>query len=228
MANMRPSWAERVLHQNRMLAIVLMALLFALAAVYTVMGVGMKMSALEMTAMSNMRDMPGGRVPGSWSLGYLGLVFLMWWVMMVAMMLPSVAPTVLLYTRLMERGCGSGTPHMMLFLLGYLLAWAAFSLVATLLHWGAEGLGLVSTTMMTLIETTPGAVLLICAGLFQFTPLKDRCLVQCQSPAAILTRYYRPGPRGALRLGLLHGAFCLGCCWALMALLFVGGVMNLY
>ncbi len=226
------SLTERILRQDRRLLIALLALLFCVSALYTVSGVGMNMSALEMTAMSGMRDMPGGAGPGAWSIVYLLLVFLMWWVMMVAMMLPSVAPTALLYGQLMRRS--QSTPvrrvklQVMAFVVGYLLSWAAFSLGATMVHWGAETSGAVSVTMMTLIHTPPGGVLLIGAGLFQFSELKKRCLQHCQSPVTFLTRHFRPGPYGALQLGLRHGIYCLGCCWALMILLFVGGVMNLY
>lgn len=226
------SLPERILKHDRRLAIALMSVLFAVSAIYTALGVGMNMSAFEMTAMSGMRDMPASRDIGGWSGRYWALVFLMWWVMMVAMMLPSVAPTVLLYAQLMRHGRDQGPNSVrlrfMAFLMGYFLSWAGFSLLATAAHWAAETWGLVSPTMMVLIHTTPGAVLLICAGMFQFSTLKARCLQQCQSPIAFLTRNYRPGPLGALRLGLKHGTFCLGCCWALMTLLFVGGVMNLY
>ncbi|MBT8152599.1 DUF2182 domain-containing protein [Epibacterium ulvae] len=225
------SLTERILRQDRRLLIALLTLLFGISALYTVLGVGMNMTALEMTAMSGMRDMPGGTDPGAWSAHYLILVFLMWWAMMVAMMLPSVAPTALLYGQLMRRsqvGRDRAKLQVMAFVGGYLLSWGAFSLAATVAHWGGETLGVVSATMMTFIHTGPGGLLLICAGLFQFSGLKERCLQYCQSPVAILTRFFRPGPYGALQLGLRHGVYCLGCCWALMVLLFVGGVMNLY
>ena len=95
-------------------------------------------------------------------------------------------------------------------------------------QWALEAAGLVSATMMTLIDTVPGALLLIAAGVYQFTPLKAACLSQCRSPAEFITRRKRPGTSGAFVMGLEHGAYCLGCCWFLMALLFVGGIMNLY
>ncbi|KUF08796.1 DUF2182 domain-containing protein [Pseudoponticoccus marisrubri] len=222
--------AERLLRRDRALLLGLLALLFALAGFYTLFGVGMRMSALEMTAMSGMRDMPGPVAPGAWSAGYALLVFLMWWVMMVAMMLPSVAPTVLLHAALLRHAGRSGQVAALsgAFLGGYLAIWAGFSAMATAAQWALEAAGLVSATMMTLIDTLPGALLLIAAGLFQFTPLKAACLEHCRSPARFLADRRRPGRRGALVMGLEHGAYCLGCCWFLMALLFVGGIMNLY
>ncbi len=222
--------AESLLRRDRALVLCLIAVLFALAGLYTVLGVGMDMSALEMTAMRAMRDMPGAATPGLWSPGHALLVFLMWWVMMVAMMLPSVAPTVLLNAALLRRGSAPARAPAIsaAFLAGYLAAWAGFSLVAVAAQWSLEAAGLVSATMMTLIDSVPGALVLIAAGVFQFTPLKRACLRHCRSPVDFLTQRRRPGASGALAMGLEHGVYCLGCCWFLMALLFVGGVMNLY
>jgi predicted metal-binding membrane protein len=206
------------------------ALLFALAGLYTIFGVGMEMTALEMTAMRGMRDMPAAVTPGQWSSGYAILVFLMWWVMMVAMMLPSVSPTVLLYSALLRRGAAAQQVPVIsaVFLTGYLAAWAAFAAAATAAQWSLEAAGLVSASMMTLVDTVPGALVLIAAGVFQFTPLKTACLRHCRSPAEFITRRRRSGVEGAMAMGVEHGLYCLGCCWFLMALLFVGGIMNLY
>lgn len=224
------SLTEQVLRRDRFLLVALIGLLFLLAGLYTMFGVGMKMTALDMTAMRSMRDMPGMGTPGVWSLGYALLVFLMWWVMMVAMMLPSVAPTVLLYTALLRHsGKATQVPAIAFaFLSGYLITWAGFSVVAATTQWALEAAGIVSATMMTLIDTVPGGLVLIAAGVFQFTPLKAACLEHCRSPAKFLTERRRPGVTGAFRMGVEHGVYCLGCCWFLMALLFVGGIMNLY
>ena len=224
------SLTERILRRDRLLLVAFVGSLCGLAAIYTVFGVGMRMTALEMTAMRGMRDMPGPSIPGVWSIGYGLLVFLMWWVMMVAMMLPSVLSTVLLHASLLRHaGRGSAVPvASAAFLAGYLLAWAGFSLMAAVLQWTLEAAGIVSSTMMILIDTVPGALVLISAGIYQFTPLKTACLEQCRSPAKFLTERRRFGVGGALRMGAEHGIFCLGCCWFLMALLFVGGIMNLY
>ncbi|WP_211099984.1 DUF2182 domain-containing protein [Acuticoccus kandeliae] len=221
---------ETTLRREKAILVGALALLFTLAALYTVHGVGMNMSALKMTAMSNMRDMPGMAVPGAWSAGHALLVFLMWWVMMVAMMLPSVAPNVLLFSALARRTREGSRASLLAgaFLAGYLLAWAGFSVAAAASQWALEAAGIVSATMMTLIDTLPGALVLIAAGVFQFTPLKGACLRHCRAPAQFLASHYRPGIGGALRMGLVHGTYCVGCCWFLMALLFVGGVMNLY
>ncbi|WP_172292991.1 DUF2182 domain-containing protein [Pseudoruegeria sp. HB172150] len=221
---------ETALRRDRTLLICAMGALFLLAGLYTVYGIGMNMTAVEMTRMAGMRDMPGMREPGAWGFGYAVLVFLMWWVMMIAMMLPSVAPVILLYAALLRQTAQAARVPAIAaaFLGGYLAAWAGFSLLAAFAQWALEAAGIVSATMMTLIDTIPGALVLIAAGAFQFTPWKDTCLAHCRSPADFLTRRRRPGASGAFVMGLEHGAYCLGCCWFLMALLFVGGIMNLY
>jgi predicted metal-binding membrane protein len=225
-----PGLAESLLRRDRIIVFGLIGVLFMLAGLYTVYGVGMRMTALDMTAMRGMRDMPGPSAPGNWSLAYALLVFLMWWVMMTAMMLPSVSPTVLLYAALLRRGSKAvRVPAISTaFLTGYLAAWAGFSAIAAGLQWALEALGIVSATMMTLIQTVPGALVLIAAGVFQFTPLKQACLRHCRSPVEFITQRRRAGTSGALAMGIEHGVYCLGCCWFLMALLFVGGIMNLY
>lgn len=224
------SLTERILRRDRLVLCVLVGALFVIAAIYTVFGVGMNMTAVEMTAMRGMRDMPGPDMPGVWSAGYTALVFLMWWVMMVAMMLPSVSSTVLLHAALTRHADRSAEVPMVAgaFLAGYLTAWAGFSFIATAVQWALEAAGLVSATMMTLIDTVPGGLVLIAAGVYQFTPLKMVCLEHCRSPAKFLSERRRPGTFGAFVMGAEHGAYCLGCCWFLMALLFVGGIMNLY
>jgi len=201
-----------------------------LAGLYTVFGVGMRMTAIEMTAMSGMREMPGVVRPGDWSAGYVILVFLMWWVMMTAMMLPSLAPTVLLNSALLRMGRSASTAPALstAFLAGYLVIWAVFSAIAEAAQWGLEALRLVSPTMMTIVDTLPGGLVLIVAGIYQFTPLKAACLRHCRSPAKFLTERRRAGRGGAFAIGIDHGAYCPGCCRSLMALLFVGGIMNLW
>ena len=211
-----------------------------LAVLYTVFGVGMNMSALEMTAGSAAKPgmasgsmasgMAAMAMPAAWSPGYAVLVFFMWWIMMIAMMVPSAAPTVLLYAALTRKSAqATGAPRLpFVFLSGYLVVWAGFSLLATAAQWLLELNGYVSPMMMVLVSNTLAGIVLLAAGLYQFTPLKDACLNHCRSPLAFLIGSHRPGAGGAFRMGLEHGAFCLGCCWFLMALLFVGGIMNLY
>jgi predicted metal-binding membrane protein len=151
----------------------------------------------------------------------------MWAVMMAGMMLPSALPTILLYTRALQ-GNDARAPvrRTLSFAVGYLLAWAGFSVAATVAQWGLAEAALVSP-MMVSVSPVLGGALLLAAGIYQWTPLKDRCLAGCRSPLGFLAQHFRPGAYGSLRAGLRHGLYCVGCCWALMLLLFVGGVMNL-
>jgi predicted metal-binding membrane protein len=145
----------------------------------------------------------------------------MWWLMMMAMMLPSATPTILLYAKVSERHANDGRiGQSWLFALGYVLIWLLFSLVA------AASQKILAGGAMVIHDRRLESLLLIAVGFYQLSPLKQACLHQCRTPTAFLTRHWRPGPGGALRLGLLHGGYCLGCCGLLMVLLFVGGVMN--
>jgi len=149
----------------------------------------------------------------------------MWAVMMVAMMLPSAAPVVLLAAAL-DRQHGTNPGRSTLFAAGYLIVWFGFSLAVTALQYALDTAGLLSETMAIASRLFAAAVL-IAAGIYQWTPLKQACLTRCRSPIELLLRYWRKGSLGAVGAGMQHGAFCLGCCWMLMALLFVGGLMNL-
>ncbi len=152
----------------------------------------------------------------------------MWAAMMIAMMLPSAAPVILLYGKVQRTSAGGNVGALTLaFLAGYLACWTAFAALAALLQLELQRGALASSMSMALTRGQAAAGLLVAAGVYQLTPLKDACLGRCRSPAQFLSRHYRPGVTGAARLGLLHGAHCVGCCWLLMALLFVGGVMNL-
>ena len=156
-----------------------------------------------------------------WTVERTLLTLAMWWVMMVAMMVPAAAPTVLLYAR------SAPQPHSAAFLAGYLSCWLGFSVAAVALQIGLEAAGRLAPMEMALTSRWLRGSVLIAAGLYQFSPLKGACLAHCRSPAHWLSRNYRPGAIGALRMGLSHGAYCVGCCWMLMLLLFVVGVMNL-
>ncbi len=163
-----------------------------------------------------------------WTAWDLGLVFLMWAVMMVAMMVPAASPVILLFAEINRRrnehqGTFLSTGQ---FLLGYLTAWMGFSALATLAQWGLLTAALVSP-MMESTSKVLGGGLLLGAGLFQFSRLKYACLAHCRSPMGFLATEWRDGLGGAFRMGLKHGGYCLGCCWALMVLLFAFGVMNL-
>jgi predicted metal-binding membrane protein len=167
--------------------------------------------------------------PVAWTPGYAVLMFFMWWIMMMAMMLPSATPMILLFAAINRKQRDKSAPYVPtgIFAAGYLLIWGAFSLVAVSTQWGLERSSLLSSTMAS-TSVLLGACLLIAAGVYQLTPLKHACLRHCRSPFAFVTQHWRPGDLGALRMGIEHGAFCTGCCWFLMALLFYGGIMNLY
>ena len=167
---------------------------------------------------------------GPWSAVQFLTMLLMWSVMMIGMMTPSVAPMILIYARVARQASARGTPFAPSgwFALGYFLAWTGFALLATLLQWALEG-ALLLSPMTASAGPVLGGALLIVAGLYQWTPLKNACLSQCQSPLAFIQRHggFRGRSGAALGLGLRHGGYCIGCCWALMVLLFVAGVMNL-
>lgn len=157
----------------------------------------------------------------------VALMLAMWWVMMVAMMVPSAAPMILLYGRVLrKRGGGAVIGATGVFLAGYLLAWLIISVGATLLQLLATRAGLIDPMTLRSSSRLLAGATLIAVGLYQFSSIKDACLAGCRAPASFLARHWRPGIGGAARLGLLHGLYCVGCCWLLMALLFVGGVMN--
>ena len=188
---------------------------------------GMDMPGMDMGGM----DMGAAVAPGfrAWAPADFAFIFAMWAVMMVGMMTPSVAPMVLLYAGVGRKARAGGRPiaSTAWFFTGYLLVWVAFSAAATGTQWLLTSLTLLSPMMAT-NSTVLGGLVLIAAGLYQWTPMKGVCLQQCQAPVAFLASHggFRSDPPGALRFGIRHGAYCLGCCWALMALLFVGGVMN--
>ncbi len=218
---------ERALRRDQWVVAGALALLAVFAWAYLLAGAGTGMSALEMTAHARM---PMPMMPHvSWDLSYAVLMFFMWWLMMIAMMLPSATPVILLAAAINRRSRADQAPYgsAAAFTAGYLLAWALFSALATGAQWWLESLGWLTPMMASGSDWLAGSVLLL-AGAWQFSPWKSACLKHCRSPVQFLTRHRRAGNSGALRMGMHHGLFCLGCCWFLMALLFVGGVMNLY
>jgi len=212
---------EGALRRDRAVLAASLLVLAALAWVYL---------WLEADAMDRM--MAGERamamLPTAANAGTLILAFLMWAVMMVGMMVPGAAPMILLYAAMVRKNGERGTllPAVWIFAGGYLLVWTAFSLGATALQVLFEELRVASSMMVATSKWLSGAILLA-AGLYQWSPAKEVCLAKCQSPIHFITGHWRPGRLGALRMGIAHGLYCLGCCWALMLLLFVGGVMNL-
>ena len=238
---------ESVLRRDRLVVVSALVAVIVLSWGYVLAGAGMGMSAFEMTRMTqpvgvidstqpSMQGISmggsavgGTMVTGAWTVGYAVVIFFMWWVMMFGMMLPSAAPLLLLFARMMRKEKDKGAPYVPtgVFALGYVIMWAAFSAIATGAQWGLEASGLLSDIMVG-TSAVLGAGLLIAAGVWQLTPWKNACLRHCRSPIGFLSAHWRPGRTGAFKMGLVHGAFCLGCCWFLMALLFYGGVMNLY
>jgi predicted metal-binding membrane protein len=197
-----PDLASRILRHERAIVAGGIGLLLSLSCWYLALGAGVGGSMAAMQPP-------------------LTVLILMWWVMMAAMMLPSAAPAILLYARVRQaRKSDSAIAGPWSFLAGYVAMWLLFSIVA------ATAQRLLAGGAMTLRNPAEQSFLLIASGVYQLSPLKGACLRQCRSPAQFITRHWRPGWNGAFRLGLLHGAYCVGCCWLLMALLFVGGVMN--
>ncbi len=178
----------------------------------------------------DMADMPGMAMPRAhaWDPLDVGLLFIMWAVMMIAMMVPAAAPMVLTFAMVQRQRQEQdrATVPTVVFLLGYALVWTAYAAVAALAQWRLHEADLLSATMAS-TSTRLGGALLLVAGVFQWTPLKQACLAKCRSPLSFVMTEWREGRAGAFVMGVRHGAYCVACCWALMALLFVAGVMNL-
>jgi predicted metal-binding membrane protein len=184
---------------------------------------------IDMADMQNMSGMMAAAMNmAPWDATGFFLMFLMWMVMMVGMMLPGAAPMILLFATINRKMSIGDAPYVptALFTLGYLLVWTAFSLLATILQAALQQATLLSP-MLVSTSGVLGGTLFITAGFYQWTPLKRACLDKCRSPLDFILFRWRSGPVGALQMGIEHGSYCLGCCWALMVLLFVGGVMNL-
>jgi len=184
---------------------------------------------LSRTMAGEMAGMPGmAPALAPWTATDVAFTVLMWAVMMLGMMLPAAAPVILLFTAVnrKRREQGGLAVPTGIFVAGYLVVWGGFSVAAGLTQWALHAAALLSPAMAT---TSPllGGALLVAAGVYQLTPLKEACLAHCRSPLGFLMTEWRDGPAGALRMRLRHGLYCLGCCWVLMGLLFVTGVMNL-
>lgn len=226
---------DEVLRRDRLIILLALAALVALSWAYLVGGTGMLTGVgggPHEQAMAHNGVEMGSLSPSitSWSLADAITMLLMWTVMMIGMMVPSAAPMILIYARVGRSAHDSGAPFAGAgwFAAGYLLVWSAFAWAATGLQWGLEQ-SLLVTPMMGAASDRLGGTLLIVSGLYQWSPLKDACLSQCRSPLVFIQSHggFRSTPGGALSIGARHGAYCVGCCWALMLLLFVAGVMNL-
>ena len=220
---------EAILRRDRQVVVAALIVVIAMAWLWILLGAGTGMSAVDVIVRPSPDHMASMMAPALWNAGYAGIMFTMWWVMMAAMMLPSAAPILLLFARINRKEKSGGHPFIPtgIFAAGYLIAWGAFSAVATGLQWAFEQLGLLSPMMVTTSYSLGGAILLA-AGVWQLTPIKGICLRHCRSPMGFFVQSWRPGRGGAFRMGLEHGSFCLGCCWFLMGLLFFGGIMNLF
>jgi predicted metal-binding membrane protein len=208
------------------------------------MSIGEVSAAAVSGGTMNAGGMSGGQMPGTmgcvmsamatpapWDLEYAGIMVSMWWVMMIAMMVPSAAPMILLYAAVARRQREEGSEAFLptgIFAWGYVAVWGFFSVIAGALQWAFEAAGILSPMMMNPTSLLFAAAILVAAGLYQLTPAKQACLRHCRGPMQFLMGRWCPGRWGAFRMGTAHGAYCLGCCWALMTLLFFGGVMNLY
>jgi len=223
---------ETVLRRDRLIVAAALALMTGLAWAYVWwLAADMDMGGMD---MSGFRMIPAGRgwmmpTTAPWNAMEFAFVFAMWAVMMIGMMTPSAAPMILIYARVGRQAAQRGKPlaACAYFAAGYLLTWIGFALAATSAQWALER-GTLLTPIMAGASGVFSGIVLIAAGLYQWTPLKDACLRQCQAPWLFIQRHggFRPDVPGSLALGARHGAYCIGCCWVLMALLFVGGVMN--
>lgn len=224
---------ERLIRRDRIVVSIALLCISVLAWAYVLrlaadmdMG-GMNMTGMRMVSTGFRMVMSPGLEP--WTIHEFLLMFVMWVVMMAGMMMPSVAPVVLLYANVRRRAVSDGEPFAPTgcFVSGYLLAWTGFALLATLAQWGLER-GALLSAKMAMANARLGGLLLVIAGLYQWSPLKRLCLAHCESPLTFLQRHrgFRRDAGKSLALGMRHGIYCLGCCWALMVLLFAGGVMS--
>lgn len=217
------------LRRDRLIVLLALAAITILAWVY-IYGTASGMTAAPQGAPS-MPDMDAmAPAFSSWTLSYALIILAMWAIMMVGMMTPSVSPMLLIYAHLARQAhtSGDGLSSVWWFAGGYLLAWTVFAAVATAVQYGLERLAILSAEVMR-ASPLVGGLLLIFAGLYQWMPSKHACLSRCRAPLAFVQTHggFQSTRLGSLRLGLLHGGYCIGCCWALMVLLFVGGVMNI-
>jgi predicted metal-binding membrane protein len=223
------SAVESAVKRDKIVVLGALSIAVVISWAYVLAGAGMNMSAFEMTRMTSGSGGMDMMMPAVWDIGYAGLMFVMWWVMMIAMMLPSAAPTVLLFAALNRKRKEEGNPFVptSLFASAYLAAWAGFSILAVALQRGLESAALLSPMLIS-ASAGLGGMLLLVAGIYQLSPLKRACLKHCRSPLQFILAHWGSGASGAFRMGIEHGAYCVGCCWVLMGLLFFGGIMNLY
>jgi predicted metal-binding membrane protein len=222
---------ERVLRRERAIIAAGLGAMVVLAWVYLLLRGGTGMSALHMTSWRFPLPAAEPTMAPDWTPAHVVVALAMWWVMMIAMMVPSAAPVVLLYARVLRHNAKAGDPAGAMvptaaFAAGYLAAWLLFSAAAVAIQVTLERGGLLDAMMIWPTSRWLAGGLLLAAAAYQLSPLKTVCLGHCRSPVEWLARHWRNGRAGAFRMGAHHGAYCVGCCWALMLLLFAGGVMN--
>jgi predicted metal-binding membrane protein len=222
---------ERTLNHERLFVVVSLCAVIIACWAFVLTGAGTGMSTFAMSSWSMAIGAPEAlsravATPVAWTPSYALTMIAMWWVMMIAMMLPSASPVILLHAKVSSAE-GSAVPSIV-FTSGYALAWGGFSLAAAATQWLLESAGVLSPFMMNTSSAIFAGMILVYAGAYQLSPLKRACLRHCQSPLGFLTHHWQSGTWGALRMGLHHGVYCLGCCAGLMAILFFGGIMNLY
>lgn len=216
---MKNSKIEKLLQREQLLAFFCLAIVIAISWTYMLhMSRRMSGTGTDITLACLMR----------WGPGDIAHSFVMWAIMMVAMMFPSAAPMTLMFSIVNRQQGESQRPiiPMGLFVLGYFLVWTSYSLLASLAQWGLHVAALLSHDLV-ITSSLLGGILLIAAGIFQWTPLRDACMSKCRSPLGFLMAEWREGRGGALIMGLRHGVNCVGCCWLLMLLSFVLGIMNM-
>jgi predicted metal-binding membrane protein len=216
---MESSKMERLLQREELIVLCCLAVVILISWAYMLhMGWGMSGTGMEITLACL----------AQWGPGDIAHSFIMWAIMMVAMMFPSATPMILMFTTVNQRHGETQRPLVPtgLFVLGYFLVWTAYSALAAMAQYGLHVSALLTHN---LVITSPllGGVLLVAAGVFQWTPFRDACMSKCRSPLGFLMAAWREGRLGALIMGLKHGLNCVGCCWLLMVLSFVLGIMNI-
>ena len=223
---------DKTLRRDRLIVVIALITVIALCWSYILFGAGMELSAIDMTRAELNEENTAGMAmmsPVVWSTDYIVLMFFMWWIMMIAMMLPSASPMILLFVLMNRKRRKKTNPYVStgIFAFAYLVTWSVFSLIAVLLQVSLQHLAWLSA-MLKSNSVILGGSILLAAGIYQLTPIKQACLRHCRSPIHFISTHWRPGKMGSFQMGLTHGVYCVGCCWFLMGLLFFGGIMNLY